>query len=137
MRRVAQKTYEVTPARQRRPRYTFVFQQNRGPIVRISVSHNRPKEEVIQKIDQSINDLFKDASALPVKLVMEQRSWQGSVMTFALTAKMGIMSTPIKGTVEVTDRDIIIDADLGMFNRFVDEKTAQNAIGSRLKGLLT
>jgi len=104
--------------------------------VRISVSHNRPKEEVIQKIDQSINDLFKEAGALPVKVVMEQRSWQGSVMTFALTAKMGIVSTPIKGTVEVTDRDIIIDADLGMFNRFVNEKTAQQAIGNRLKGLL-
>ena len=58
-------------------------------------------------------------------------------MTFALTAKMGIISTPIKGTVEVTDRDIIIDADLGMFNRFVNEKTAQQAIGDRLKGLLT
>lgn len=105
--------------------------------MRISVSHNRPKEEVIQTIDRSINDLFKDAGALPIKLVMEQRSWQGSVMTFALTAKMGIISTPIKGTVEVTDRDIIIDADLGMFNRFVDEKTAQKAIGDRLKGLLT
>ena len=104
--------------------------------MRISVSHNRPKEEVIQKIDQSINDLFKEAGALPVKVVMEQRSWQGSVMTFALTAKMGIVSTPIKGTVEVTDRDIIIDADLGMFNRFVNEKTAQQAIGNRLKGLL-
>lgn len=104
--------------------------------MRISVSHNRPKEEVIQKIDQSINDLFKEAGALPVKLVMEQRSWQGSIMTFALTAKMGIMSTPIRGTVEVTDRDIIIDADLGMFNRFINEKTAQQAIGNRLKGLL-
>jgi hypothetical protein len=105
--------------------------------VRISVSHNRPKEEVIQTIDQSINDILKDSGALPVKLLMQQRSWQGSVMTFALTAKMGIMSTPIKGTVEVTDRDIIIDADLGIFNRFVDEKTAQRAIGDRLKGLLT
>ena len=105
--------------------------------MRISVSHNRPKEEVIQTIDRSINDLFKDAGALPIKLVMEQRSWQGSIMIFALTAKMGILSTPIKGTVEVTDRDIIIDADLGMFNRLVDEKTAQRAIGDRLKGLLT
>ena len=105
--------------------------------MRISVSHNRSKEEVIQTVDRSIDDLFKDAGALPVKLVVEQRSWQGSIMTFALTAKMGIMSTPIKGTVEVTDRDIIIDADLGMFNRFVNEKTAQQVIGSRLKGLLT
>jgi hypothetical protein len=105
--------------------------------VRISVSHNRPKEEVIQSVDRSFNDLFKEAGALPVKLVVQQRSWQGSIMSFALTAKMGIMSTPIKGTIEVTDRDIIIDADLGMLNRFVSEKTAQQVIGSRLKGLLT
>jgi hypothetical protein len=49
---------------------------------------------------------------------------------------MGIMSTPIKGTVEVTDRDLNIDVDLGMLGRFVDEKTAQEMIGNRIKGLL-
>jgi len=27
---------------------------------------------------------------------------------------MGLLSTPIKGTVEVTDRDLTIDADLGI-----------------------
>jgi hypothetical protein len=104
--------------------------------MRIAVSHNRSKEEVIAEVDRSIDQLFQDAGSLPVKLAVQQRSWQGSVMTFALTARMGIMSTPIKGTIEVTDHDLIIDADLGMFNRFVDEKTAQKAIGSRLKGLL-
>jgi hypothetical protein len=51
-------------------------------------------------------------------------------MTFALTAKMGFMSTPIKGTVEVTDSDVIVDADLGMLGRFVNEKTAQQFLGS-------
>jgi hypothetical protein len=104
--------------------------------VRISVSHNRTKEEVVQSIDRYWDDLFKEAGALPVKLTVEQRSWQGSTMTFALTAKMGIISTPIKGTVEVTDRDIIVDADLGMLGRFVNEKTAQQLLGSRIKGLL-
>jgi hypothetical protein len=104
--------------------------------VRISISHNRTKEEVVQSIDRSWDDLFKEAGALPVKLTVEQRSWQGSTMTFALTAKMGIISTPIKGTVEVTDRDIIVDADLGMLGRFVNEKTAQQLLGSRIKGLL-
>jgi hypothetical protein len=104
--------------------------------VRISISHNRTKEEVVQSIDRSWDDLFKEAGALPVKLTVEQRSWQGSTMTFALTAKMGIISTPIKGTVEVTDRDIIVDADLGMLSRFVNEKTAQQLLGSRIKGLL-
>ncbi len=104
--------------------------------MRISVSHNRSKEDVVQSVDRSFDDLFKEAGALPVKLVVEQRSWQGSIMNFALTAKMGIISTPIKGTVEVTDRDIIIDADLGMLGRFVDQKTAQQFLGSRIKGLL-
>ena len=104
--------------------------------MRISVSHNRTKEEAVQTVDRTIDDLFKEAGALPVKLTVEHRSWQGSTMTFALTAKMGFMSTPIKGTVEVTDRDVIVDADLGMLGRFVNEKTAQQLLGSRIKGLL-
>ena len=104
--------------------------------MRISISHNRTKEEVVQSVDRGFDELFKEAGALPVKLTVQQRSWQGSTMTFALTAKMGIISTPIKGTVEVTDRDVIVDADLGMLGRFVNEKTAQQLLGSRIKGLL-
>ena len=104
--------------------------------MRISVSHNRTKEEVVQTFDRTFNDLFKEAGALPVKVTVEHRSWQGSTMTFALSAKMGIISTPIKGTVEVTDRDIIVDADLGILGKFVNEKSAQQLLGSRIKGLL-
>ena len=49
---------------------------------------------------------------------------------------MGLFSTPIKGTIEVTDTDITIDADLGMLNNFVSDKAATEMIGTRLKGLL-
>lgn len=104
--------------------------------MRISVSHNRPKQEVIQSVERSFNDLFQEAGGLPVKLTVDQRSWQGSVMSFQLTAKMGIISTPIKGTVEVTDKEIIVDADLGMLSRFISEKSAQQLLGNRVKGLL-
>jgi hypothetical protein len=47
-----------------------------------------------------------------------------------------VWSTPIKGAVAVTDRDVIVDADLGMLGRFVNEKTAQQLFGNRIKGLL-
>ena len=104
--------------------------------MRITITHNRSKEDVIQSIDRGFNQLFQEAGALPVKLVVEQRSWQGSTMSFLLAAKMGIISTPVKGTVDVTDKDLTIDVDRGMFNRFVDEKSAQQRIGNRLKGLL-
>ena len=104
--------------------------------MRITISHDRPKAEIIEAVDRSFEDLLKHAMELPVKVTIQQRAWQGSTLNFALTAKLGLLSTPIKGTVEVTDHDITIDADLGLFNRFISEKTARNVLTDRVKGLL-
>jgi len=107
-----------------------------GEIMRITVSHNRSKEEVIQSVDKSFNDLFRGIGGIPVKLEQEHKNWQGSTLTFALTAKMGLLSTPIKGTVEVTDRDITIDADLGILERMIPVKKAQELVTQHVHGLL-
>src|SRR5260221_12459789 len=104
--------------------------------MRITVPHNRSKEEVIQSVNKSFNDLFQGIGGIPVKLVQEHKSSQGSTLTFALTAKMGLLSTPIKGTVEVTDREITIDADLGILDRTTPAKKDQEAIGNDVLGLL-
>jgi hypothetical protein len=90
----------------------------------------------MESVDRSFNEMFQGIAGLPVRLVLEQKSWQGSILSFAVTAKLGLLSTPIKGTVEVTDQDVTVDADLGMLNRFVSEKSAQEMIGNRIKGLL-
>lgn len=103
--------------------------------MRVTVSHNKTKEEVMQGVDRSFDQLFQGAG-IPVQLADQQRSWQGSTMHFSLTAKLGFMSTPIKGTVEVTDHDITIEADLGLLERMVPPKTAQDLIASRVRGLL-
>jgi hypothetical protein len=104
--------------------------------MRITVSHNRTKEEVIQSVDRSFNDLFQGIAAIPVRLVQEHKSWQGSTMTFALTAKMGLLSTPIKGTVEVNDHDLTVDADLGILERMIPAKKAQEVLTDHVRGLL-
>jgi hypothetical protein len=104
--------------------------------VRITVSHNRSKVEVMQTVDQSFNELLHGTTGLPLRLVDERRTWQGSTLTFAFTAKLGFVSTPIKGTVEVTDRDITVDADLGLLERMVPEAKARDALSSRIRGLL-
>ena len=49
---------------------------------------------------------------------------------------MGILSTPIKGTVEVTHKDVTIDADLGLLERFFPMKQARTAIEGRIRELL-
>jgi hypothetical protein len=104
--------------------------------MRITIAHKKPKQEVVDSIDRGFDDVFK-MDGLPLKLVLEQKNWQGSTLTFALSAKMGFMSSPIRGTIEVTDRDVIIDADLGMFERFVPEEKVRGALTTKFKGLLS
>ena len=104
--------------------------------MRITISHNRSKAEIIESVDRSFNEMVQGVERLPVRLVVDQRSWQGPILSFSLTAKLGLLSTPIKGTVEVTDQDVTLDADLGVLNRLVSENAAREVIGNRIKGLL-
>ena len=104
--------------------------------MRVTVAHGRSKQEVIRSVDLAFDDLFKGVSFVPLQIVNERRSWSGSVLTFSFDAKVGIMSAPIKGFVEVTDRDLTIDADLGWLERLIPAKQATAAIESNIKGLL-
>jgi hypothetical protein len=49
---------------------------------------------------------------------------------------MGMMSAPIKGTIEVTDRDLTIEADLGLLDRLLGSGMTKT-LETRVKGLLT
>lgn len=75
---------------------------------------------------------FGGIGVVPIQFVDERRSWQGSTLTFSLSAKMGFASTPMKGTIEVTDRDITIDADLGLLERLIPATKARDSITSRV-----
>jgi hypothetical protein len=104
--------------------------------VRITISHDRSKEEVMQAVDRSLHETFQGVGTLPLRLVVEQKNWQGSTLMFSLAARLGVVSIPIKGTIEVTDRDLTIDVDLGLLERLVPAKTARDLVSSRFKGLL-
>ena len=104
--------------------------------MRVTVSHNKSKEEVIRAVDRSFDDLFRGSGIIPLQLVNEQRSWNGSTLAFSFDAKVGIVSTPIKGFVEVTDRDVTIDADLGLIERLFPAKQTQTTLEGRIRGLL-
>ena len=90
----------------------------------------------MRAVDRSFDDLFSGVAAVPLRLTQEQRNWQGSTLHFSLTARMGPLSTPFKGTIEVTDRDITIDADLGILERMIPGKRTAEVFGNRIRGLL-
>ena len=104
--------------------------------MKITISHNRSKEEVKQAVDRSFDDLFKSIAVLPVQLAQEQRIWQGDRLSFSMLAKMGALSTPIKGLIEVTDRDVSVDVDLGLLERLLPVERTREVLSNRVRGLL-
>jgi Putative polyhydroxyalkanoic acid system protein (PHA_gran_rgn) len=105
--------------------------------MRITVSHNKPKQEVMQAVNRSFDDLFRGMGILPLQIVNEKRAWNGSTLNFSFDAKTGFLSNPIKGFVEVTDKDITVDADLGLLEKLFPAKQASAAIEGKVRGLLT
>jgi hypothetical protein len=107
--------------------------------VKITISHGSSKEEVKQAVNRSLDDIFTNSVPLPVKLVQQTRSWSGDTLTFSLVAKMGpmgVMSTPIAGTVHVSDSQLHIDVNLGVLERLIPADKAREVLTTRLKGLL-
>jgi hypothetical protein len=50
--------------------------------VRITISHNRTKEEIMQSIDRSFSEALQGAGNLPVKIVVEQKIGKGRLWAF-------------------------------------------------------
>lgn len=104
--------------------------------MKVKIEHHRKKKDVVDAVDRGFDNAFKQAEGLPVKLELQHKSWKASTLSFQMKAKMGLLSTPIKGTVEVTDDELIIDADLGMLAKFIPEDKAKQMLGGRVRALL-
>jgi hypothetical protein len=104
--------------------------------MRISIAHNKTVAQVIESADRAVDQVFKGLPLGPVEIVEQQKNWSGGVMTFHLTAKVGPLKYPVRGTVEVTERQCIVDVDLMTFGRLLPNR-AQELIEARWRGLIS
>jgi hypothetical protein len=104
--------------------------------MRITIAHKKTKAQAMQAVDRAVDDIFGASAMAPVTIANPQKSWNGSVMTFSLTAKMGFLSNP-SGLVEVTDNDVTVDADVGMLGKLFSAEKLRATVETRIRGLLT
>jgi hypothetical protein len=104
--------------------------------MRITIAHKKTVQEAIEMADRAVDEVFKGLPGRPVEIVEQQKRWLGAVMTFGLTAKLGFVKYPMRGTVEVTEQQYIVEVDLMTFGRLLPKK-AQQVIEARWRRLLT
>ena len=106
--------------------------------MRITVTHNKGLEGAKKLVEESASELFKGAPGTPVQIVDQQKRWEGDTMHYAFTGKMGFFSAPIKGWIQVTEKDVTIECELPDFlKKFLPEDKVRAGVESRVRGLLT
>jgi hypothetical protein len=105
--------------------------------VRITVAHTKSKDEIKRAIDRTFDDFFRGIGGLPLQIVDEKRKWERDTLIFSCGAKMALITSPIKGTIDVTDRDVTIDVDFGLLGKLLPVAKAKASIENRVRGLLT
>ncbi len=104
--------------------------------MRITIAHTKSKDEIKRVVDRSFDDLFRGLPNMPIQIVDEKRHWQEDTLLFSFGAKVSLLTSPIKGTIVVTDRDVTVDVDLGLLEKLIPAPQAKAALESRVKGLL-
>ena len=105
--------------------------------MRITVTHNKGREEAMKTADKAVDQLIKLEVAGMVKMSDGQKTWNDATMTFSVVASVGPFRSPVHGTMVVTDTEITLDCVLpALLTRLVSEKTLEQNFENRVRGLL-
>ncbi len=104
--------------------------------MRITIAHSKSQQQMIQTVDRAFDEAFRGVVPGPLTISGQQKTWNGSVMQFSLIARMGFIKNPMSGTVEVTEHDVTIDADLGMLGNLIPARDMQSNLETRFRKLL-
>ena len=106
--------------------------------MRVTIAHKKGKTEATRIVNESTEELLRGMATGPVLITEMQRNWTGDVMDFSFKARMGFLSVPIAGRIEVRDTEVTIEADLpGFLTKLLPEEKIRAGIESKAKGLLT
>ena len=104
--------------------------------MRLIIPHTDPKQDAKAAVDRSITQVFTGFNLGAIQFVNQRKEWSGDTMAFSLTAKLGFLQTPIRGSALVTDSEVILDVDLGLLGKLIPEHVAKTQIADQTKKLL-
>ena len=105
--------------------------------MKVVVPHHSTAQAVKPALDQGVDQLLAGAGGKSVQIVDPNKSWDGPVMTFSCTAKVGFISVPLAATVTVDDTNVTVDCDLPpMVKNFVGEDKASAIVEENVRKML-
>jgi hypothetical protein len=105
--------------------------------MRITVAHNKGKQEAIRIVDGAVDQIFGSIFSGTLRMSDFRKQWNGPQMTFSVTVGLGGFRAPVNGSVLVTETDITIDCVLPALLETFASAGVRDHVQGVLRGLLT
>jgi len=101
--------------------------------MRVEIAHQLGKEGAMQVIDRCLDRLLGGFGS-NIQIVDQKTSWNGSNMEFSFTGKVGYISVPLAGTIDVNDANVIVDMELPpMVKSFIGEEKIHRIVETNIR----
>jgi len=104
--------------------------------MRVTVSHDKGRTEATRLVDEGSSRLLESTGGAGVEIRGLQKSWDSNTLNFSFTGKMGPFTAPIRGSVIVNEKDLTIDVDLGIVEKFLPEDKIRRDIEAGARKML-
>lgn len=89
-------------------------------------------------MDKALDHLFGEAGSASIQIVDQRKVWEGSMMIFSFTGKLGFIAVPLAGTIGVDDIDVTVDVELpALLKTFVGEAKVRTIVDENVRRMLT
>jgi len=105
--------------------------------MKLIVPHGKTRAEVTEKLDKGIDGLFAGAVGSSIEIANSRKEWVGSTLHFWFTSRLGFISLPINGTVDVDDTNAVLEVELpALVKNFVGEDRVAANVEKRIQAML-
>ena len=105
--------------------------------MRVHVSHFRDRQTVASILDQPLKVLFAEA-VNGLEIADERRVWTDFTMAFSFIGRVGFISVPVSGEMEVAQEAVIVTVELPPVVRMlVGEDKVRAGLQKEILALIT
>jgi len=89
-------------------------------------------------MDRCLDHLLGGIGGSSVEILDKKKTWSGSSMRFSFTGKVGYISVPLTGTIDVDDANVAVDMDLpAVVKTFFGEDKIRRIVETNVREMLT
>jgi|HubBroStandDraft_6_1064221.scaffolds.fasta_scaffold229164_2 hypothetical protein len=105
--------------------------------MRVVVVHSSTQEAVVPVMDQGLDQLLTGAGSSSFQIVEQRKTWVGPVMNFSFTGRLGFISVPMMGTIEVDGENVTVDFALPpLLQTFVGEAKVRAIVEENVRAMV-